>query len=355
MTKSAAVTDVDHDGRTDLGDTITWSFLVTNTGTTTIHSVSHRRPDGRPGHLPGDDAGSRGLDDLQLCVVRDRPGRRGRRRRQQHRHRDGGRPAGRSRSSRRPRARTPRSTRPPGSGGHQVGLRSTTRTATAGPIWVTDPVVVPGTRLRHHDHPRGRRQRPDGRSGHLPGHHAGARRRRRPARPTPRTRSRRPTSTPVTSATPRRRRRWTRPARSWVSAPSSTDTAVAQSPALALTKTAAVTDVDGDGHTDLGDTITWSLLVTNTGTTTLTGVTVTDPLAGAIACPTTTLAPGAADDLHLCGVHDRSDRRRRRRRVQHRDRAGDVRRTVTRSSRRRRRPTPRSSRRRPSSSSSRPR
>ena len=36
LTKSAAVTDVNGDGKTDLGDTIQWSFLVKNTGTTTI-------------------------------------------------------------------------------------------------------------------------------------------------------------------------------------------------------------------------------------------------------------------------------------------------------------------------------
>ena len=97
-----------------------------------------------------------------------------------------------------------------------------------------------------------------------------------------------------TSATPRRPRRVDPAGGPWTSAPSSTDTAVHQAPALGLTKSAAVTDVDGDGQTDLGDTIVWSLLVTNTGTTTLTGVGVNDPMAGAISCPTTTLAPGAS-------------------------------------------------------------
>ena len=50
---------------------------------------------------------------------------------------------------------------------------------------------------------------------------------------------------------------------------SSTDTAVVQALALQLTKSAVATDVNGDGKTDLGDTVTWSFLVKNTGTTTL--------------------------------------------------------------------------------------
>src|SRR6185437_9896067 len=74
--------------------------------------------------------------------------------------------------------------------------------------------------------------------------------------------------------------------------PSSTDTPVAQAPALTLTKSAAVTDVDGDGKTDLGDTIAWSFALENTGTTTITNLTVTDPVAGAVTCPVTTVAPG---------------------------------------------------------------
>ena len=73
---------------------------------------------------------------------------------------------------------------------------------------------------------------------------------------------------------------------------------------------------NGDGATDLGDPIQWSFLVTNTGTTTLTGVAVNDPTAGAVTCPATTLAPGAsttctADDAHT----DHPGRRRRRRGV----------------------------------------
>ena len=35
-------------------------------------------------------------------------------------------------------------------------------------------------------------------------------------------------------------------------------------------------------------------MVTNTGTTTLSGVAVSDPTGGAVSCPSTTLAPGAS-------------------------------------------------------------
>src|SRR6185437_9020629 len=36
----------------------------------------------------------------------------------------------------------------------------------------------------------------------------------------------------------------------------------------------------------------WSFLVRNTGTTTLTNVAVSDPFAGPVTCPVSTLAPG---------------------------------------------------------------
>src|SRR6201999_1389344 len=74
----------------------------------------------------------------------------------------------------------------------------------------------------------------------------------------------------------------------------STATPVVQTSTLQLTKSAAVTDVNSDGSTDLGDRITWSFLVKNTGTVTLTSGGGPAPTAGAISCPATTLAPGAS-------------------------------------------------------------
>jgi uncharacterized repeat protein (TIGR01451 family) len=74
----------------------------------------------------------------------------------------------------------------------------------------------------------------------------------------------------------------------------STDTAVAQAPALSLTTSSAVTDVDADGATDLGDVVNWSFGLLNSGTTTLTALTVLDSDAGVVTCLATTLAPGEA-------------------------------------------------------------
>ncbi|MFF7455832.1 hypothetical protein [Kitasatospora sp. NPDC008115] len=62
--------------------------------------------------------------------------------------------------------------------------------------------------------------------------------------------------------------------------------------ALGLTKTADVTDVNGNGKTDTGDRIDWKLTVANQGTTTVTGIKVNDPTAGEVTCPRTSLAPG---------------------------------------------------------------
>ncbi|MCM3779780.1 DUF7507 domain-containing protein [Microbacterium hydrocarbonoxydans] len=72
------------------------------------------------------------------------------------------------------------------------------------------------------------------------------------------------------------------------------DVAVIGTDALTLLKSAAaVVDADGNGRTDAGDTIAYAFTVTNTGTTTLTGVTVSDPrLGGDVVCAATELAPG---------------------------------------------------------------
>jgi uncharacterized repeat protein (TIGR01451 family) len=64
----------------------------------------------------------------------------------------------------------------------------------------------------------------------------------------------------------------------------SASVAIVQNPDIAVTKTADVTSVDG-----AGDAINYTVVVDNTGNMTLTGVTVTDPLAGL------TLASGDTD------------------------------------------------------------
>ena len=77
------------------------------------------------------------------------------------------------------------------------------------------------------------------------------------------------------------------------SAPSTATVAAVDAAAIDLTKSAlGLTDVDGNGP-DSGDTITFGFTVRNSGNTTLTGITVTDPMLGTITCPQTSLAPGA--------------------------------------------------------------
>lgn len=64
--------------------------------------------------------------------------------------------------------------------------------------------------------------------------------------------------------------------------------AVTQSPALSATASVDVATVD-----EVGDPIVFSVLATNTGNVTLTGLVVTSG-ATTLSCPATTLAPGAA-------------------------------------------------------------
>ncbi|NHA00872.1 hypothetical protein G5V59_15670 [Nocardioides sp. W3-2-3] len=74
-----------------------------------------------------------------------------------------------------------------------------------------------------------------------------------------------------------------------------TITPLDQTTRLVLDKrVASVTDVNGNGITDEGDTIQWEFELTNESNVTLTDLKVSDPLAGAVTCAATTLAPGAS-------------------------------------------------------------
>ncbi len=63
---------------------------------------------------------------------------------------------------------------------------------------------------------------------------------------------------------------------------------------LTMRKTAALNDLNANDVADVGETIDYTFLLTNTGNTSLTGVSVSDPKAGSVTCPSTTLAPGAS-------------------------------------------------------------
>ncbi len=77
--------------------------------------------------------------------------------------------------------------------------------------------------------------------------------------------------------------------------------AIAAGPELRLVKSVVGVVDDGDGETPgVGDLVNYGFSVTNTGNVTLTGVTVTDPLATVSGGPVT-LAPGASDTSTFTG------------------------------------------------------
>ncbi|MBE7163629.1 MAG: DUF11 domain-containing protein, partial [Williamsia herbipolensis] len=81
-------------------------------------------------------------------------------------------------------------------------------------------------------------------------------------------------------------------------------TTLAARPSIALAKSGTALDASDNGRIDAGDEVQWTFTVTNTGNVTLHDVAVTDPIAGAVTCPVTTLAPGKVE---IC----RADRRHR--------------------------------------------
>jgi uncharacterized repeat protein (TIGR01451 family) len=77
-----------------------------------------------------------------------------------------------------------------------------------------------------------------------------------------------------------------------------------QSPGIALIKTAAsITDANGNGRTDTGDTVNYAFAVTNTGNVTLTNVTITDTNATVTGGPLASLAPGATNTTTFHATH----------------------------------------------------
>ena len=69
---------------------------------------------------------------------------------------------------------------------------------------------------------------------------------------------------------------------------------VPRDPSLLLDKQAELDDANGSGFADLGETIDYTFVVTNTGNVTLTSVSIDDPRVTGVQPASTTLAPGAS-------------------------------------------------------------
>ena len=80
------------------------------------------------------------------------------------------------------------------------------------------------------------------------------------------------------------------------------ETDLPQNPAVMIVKTGMLNDENGNGISDVGETITYIFIVTNIGNTTLTGVIVTDPLVDVSGSPMT-LAPGDVDNTSYTGTY----------------------------------------------------
>ena len=234
-----------------------------------------RRPAGRGGGLPGDDAGADGVDDVHGDVHAD-PGRRGRGLGAQHGHRDRA-PTPATPTPRRPTARpwtipaSPAMTldkQAAAPSGNAAGdtidysfVVENTGNVTLTGIVVDDPVVgavdCPVTTLAPTETTTCTATytltQADVDSGHV-------------------------ANTATVTGTD--------PNGTDVDATDSTDTLIPPGPAISLDKQAGVPSGNG-----AGDTIGYSFVVTNTGNVTLTGIVVDDPLVGAVDCPVTTLAP----------------------------------------------------------------
>ncbi|NJK71486.1 MAG: tandem-95 repeat protein [Thermales bacterium] len=78
---------------------------------------------------------------------------------------------------------------------------------------------------------------------------------------------------------------------------------VPQNPEIRLEKTAVFNDENGDGVSQVGETITYQFLVENTGNVNLTNVQVNDPLITVNGGSISVLVPGAIDDTTFSGTY----------------------------------------------------
>jgi hypothetical protein len=85
---------------------------------------------------------------------------------------------------------------------------------------------------------------------------------------------------------------------------SSTVNVFVAQPTIALVKTAHFNDENGDGYGQIGETITYSFEITNTGNTALSNITVSDPLPGVVMTGgAITLAEGESDTANFKGTY----------------------------------------------------
>lgn len=76
-----------------------------------------------------------------------------------------------------------------------------------------------------------------------------------------------------------------------------------QSPAIILTKSGAFADENGDGFSQIGETISYTFTVTNAGNVDLFEVSITDPIVTVSGGPLATLAVGATDSSTFTAVY----------------------------------------------------
>ena len=77
---------------------------------------------------------------------------------------------------------------------------------------------------------------------------------------------------------------------------------VSQNPMISLEKVGTFVDQNGDGLAQVGETIEYEFIITNTGNVTLTNVIITDPDIVVVGGPITSLAPGDSDNTTYSGV-----------------------------------------------------
>ncbi len=97
--------------------------------------------------------------------------------------------------------------------------------------------------------------------------------------------------TPCTSCTPN------------PTCPDCTYTPMTSNPRIAVIKNGVFNDLNNDGFAQVGETITYTFIVTNNGNVTLNNVNVTDPLVTVNGGPIASLAPGQTDNTTFTAVY----------------------------------------------------